>query len=187
MEVLAAAVAAIGGIWGIWYKRRLERRDQPPRAIHAQNRINEELANLRHRLGAVRCVLVKTHNGGGIPSAKTPLYTSALYEATTAHPLHDFWQGISVDAEMSEHLSRLMQEHTVEVNVDDLTPGSTMVKLYASDDQQLAKTVHKHYLSHDRKNIYYLSIQWQDARHIPSNFEQLVTERTINEIRELLA
>src|SRR5690606_7289787 len=83
-EVIAAVVLAIGSVLAAAVKGALDRRkDTSARAITEHAGVYDVLTDLRDATDAARVVIVKTHNGGGLPSAKNALYSSALYEVNS--------------------------------------------------------------------------------------------------------
>lgn len=182
--VAAITVAALGVVAEL--VRRAHRRSQKPReAIRDHAHIYDELQGLRHTLRANRIVVVKTHNGGGLPSAKTQLYTSALYEvADAARPVKGYWQGLTVDAPYVQVLSAMMEQGSAAVDVAALGPRTTLADIYASGD---IKTAHEYYLYHDARGLYYLSLQWRDASHEASASQRLAIAASVRKISKTLS
>ena len=186
-EAIGVSVAALLGLLGSVLKLRHERRKAAPeRAIRDHGDVYDILAPLCYKLRARRVVVVKTHNGGGIPSAKTPLYSTALYEVAGegTRPLKYDWQGQPVDGDYVRVLNELLESGSASIAVDALAPGATLRALY---EVAAIESVEKHYLCHDTLGLYYLSLQWDERGYEPSPADVVAIRAAIPRIKAILA
>lgn len=184
-EAITAGVAGILALIGTVLKLRHDRRrEAPTRAVREQTTIYDVLAELRHVTDASRVVLVKTHNGGGLPSAKNALYSSALYEVTgdEAVPVKQRWQGLPVDEPYMRSLSEVVEQGESQIDTRTLT-GGTLADIYGTAAVQ---TAHKHYLTHDSTALYYLSLQWAQVDYRPGPNARLAVRAAIPRLKALL-
>jgi hypothetical protein len=183
-EAITALIITLGGIVAAVVRYAL-RQEKPKRAIREQASVYDTLNTLRHDALASRVVIVKTHNGGGLPSAKTPLFSSALYEVTgdEARPLKRQWARLPIDEEYMRALSRLLEDGEVEIDTRTMESG-TLRDIYAS---AAVHSVRKVYLTHDSKALYYLSLHWSGVEHQPGAQARLAIRSAVAQLRHLLA
>lgn len=189
-EIVVPLVVAVIGTGGLailgkglrdWWRRR----ERGRKAIEEHATIYDALTYLRHKIDATRVVVVRVSNGGGIPSAKTPLFSTALHEVTSddAAPVKFHWQQLPLDEPYIRVLTTLHQQGEVEVDVDQIGPG-TLRDIY---DAAKVQTVYKYTLHSDATALYYLSLQFAQDGHRPNAPQRIVIRSTISKIRQTLS
>ena len=163
--------------------RGIERKGKD--AVIAHSTVYDLLSELRYDTRAVRVAVVKCHNGGTIPSAKTPLYSTALYEvADNEHgPIRDKWRSLPIDARYTQLLTEMMEKGSVHIDVSSADLGGTLGAIYGT---ALVQTVRKYHLAHDALGIYYLSVQWPDAGHAVTAPQALSIQAALPKLRDAL-
>lgn len=164
----------------------LKRREEKGRqAIVSHSSVYDILAELRWETAAARVAVVKCHNGGAVPTARTPLYSTALYEVSeAAHgPIREKWQGLPIDKAYTDLLSTVVEDGSVRVHVGEVNPGSTLAAIYGTAGVQ---TVVKHYITHDASGLYYLSVQWTDSDHSITPPQALAIQAAIPRLKRCL-
>jgi hypothetical protein len=83
--------------------------------------LNEALAEVGH---AGRAMLLRSENGGGIPSPNRPVYSSILHEVHSPdlEAMRESWQRVKVDAQYAELLHKLAtagHHHIVTSELED--------------------------------------------------------------------
>lgn len=175
--VTAAAVGAVK-------TRRANARKQPVKAVRDHIRVFDVLNELRPETKARRVAVVRTHNGGGIPSGRVPIYSSALAEVTDGvPPLRDLWQGVPVTESYFRLLGEMIRDGEVTVNPDDLA-DSRLGAVYAAGGTRAAV---KALLGSDPECVYYLSVQWGDDGHEIAAAPRLSIDRAVRELRRALS
>lgn len=188
MSLEAVVVAVIGSsALATVVKFALDRvrlRERGRKAIEEHAVVYDHLTYLRHKISATRVVIVKTSNGGGLPSGKTPLFSSALYEVTSdeAAPIKLFWQQLPVDEPYIRTLRQLMDQGSVRVDAAGLE-GGTLAEIYATAK---VTRVEKHLLFNDALGVYYLSLQWDQDAPEPNATGRLVIRSSVQKIRAAL-
>lgn len=174
------AAAAVGAV----KSRRANARKQPQRAVFDMVRVYDVLNELRHDADARRVAVVRTHNGGGIPSARVPLYSTALAEVTDgADTLRDRWKAVPVTESYVRLLGDMIESGEVTVNPDDLK-DSHLAVVYAVGG---TRTAVKALLGSDPEALYYLSVQWADEGHTVTPAARLGILSAVREIRRALS
>ena len=187
-QVIVALIGAVGivvvALIGLVERRREKRRAQPARAVRDHVRIYDTLTELRHETDARRVAVVRTHNGGGIPSARVPLYSSALAEVTDgdAPPLRERWKALPVTETYARLLADMLTAAEVRVTPADLG-DSRLAAIYEIGGTRSAL---KALLGTDPEALYYLSVQWPDDAHVVDAAARLAIDAAVRELRRAL-
>ena len=131
--VLAAALGS-GGALSVWLKRRehLKRARRGDRTLVALEDVAEAFSPDGEHVvlvgidGAVRVLLLRTENGGGIPGPERQVYSSAIHEvhAKGTEPVRERWQRIPVDESYAALIGQVVREGKVNLVTDEMPAGS---------------------------------------------------------------
>lgn len=160
--VLTGAFAAVSRFLASLRRRRGVK--ELGRTFAAQAELNSALNDVRAVMGACRASILKSTNGGGIPSPGKQLYTSVVYESYSndGDSTRDLWQNMPVDAPYSQLLSDLYEKKAVNMRTDLMHPGD-LKSLYRSTGVEMA-TVRK--IGCSDRAMYYLSLNYKRAREL---------------------
>ena len=102
------------------FKRERNRFTQ---ALVRIGRVHSDLVEFAQRHGAMRIVLLKAHNGGGLPKLGSPLYATVVFEhvdGVDVEPVLDNWQKRQVDYHYVETLCELVQNKVMIVSPESV-------------------------------------------------------------------
>lgn len=136
MDDLFTWLFGAGGLGYIvvrWYMDRVDRLDEQRsknsvenwiRALESSHDLTDEMERLRLDLGASRLLLIKSHNGGGVPAPGRPLYASVLREVPINAKTGKDWQSRPVDEAYSRMIAEVFRSGEPElILTKDLDPG----------------------------------------------------------------
>lgn len=92
-------------------------------------------SELLHKTRAVRVMLIRSENGGGIPQVGKPIYVSVVYEAVSeeVRSVIQRWQARPVDADYELVLRKVLAERSTHLASSDLKEGSVLRDIYESE------------------------------------------------------
>lgn len=147
---------------GILLRRWLDKKSktQSAKAIIDASEVYDELNHLGSVLDTDRIAIIYTSNGGGIPSASTPLHLTFLYEivrGTTAAPLRPLVTNLPIDLSLVTILkSTLADGYWMAEDADNLPNGFIRDILVASNEHQC----HIYQLKVTKSKYYLLFVAW---------------------------
>jgi hypothetical protein len=97
------------------------------------------LDNLRREVGCERVLLLKAHNGGGIPTPDTNVYSSVIYESTSVknENLKRSWQNQLIDKDYANLLLDIYKNNRVKLITTSIE-DSILKSVYEAHDIQAA-------------------------------------------------
>lgn len=131
-----------------------------PRVLRAMHEVYDELHELMTMSGAVRAVILRTTNGGGVPRLGAPLYSSILYEAyrKPSRSIRKDWQNQQIDEQYSKMLTDICSGGTVEIIAENMSDGDLRT-LYKS---QGILGAFVGLISMEEKRLIYLSLEFAE-------------------------
>jgi hypothetical protein len=155
---------------GVLFKRWLDKKagEQSAKAIIDAAEVYDELNRLGAALDTDRIAIIYTSNGGGIPSASTPLHLTFLYEivrGATAAPLRPLVTNLPIDLSLITILKSTLTEGFWRAkDADKLPNGFIRDILIASNEHQC----HIYQLKVTKNKYYLLFVAWSkdpNAQH----------------------
>lgn len=187
--VVSALLAALGVVsrygWQQWTEHRGKR--QAIRVTEAKSAIYTTLARLQGATGADRVLILNTQNGGGIPRADGPTFSSILYEETAdkVPAIQDDWKQEQLDSQYAHLIDEVVRNGSWEGPPEKLTPKSGKLSdAYAAMGVQFA---YVRLVKLTSGKVYYLSLTWGDGAPTKSDATLRDSVRkALTEIREQL-
>lgn len=158
--------------------KRIARLDETARE---RIRTIRETHNLLNRAlvdgGATRVMLIKSHNGSGMPKIGHPTRITVLQEvwSPSSRSVRDNWQGRLMDPAYGEVLYRVHDEGFATIHTDALPAGSKLRTVYEADGVARSTLMH---VASARDGIFFLSAN--DANDLAA------LRRVFDELRDLL-
>jgi hypothetical protein len=157
---LMALLFGAGGVGTLvvkWGMRMLEGRwlGHHLAVAEAVSSIHDELERCRNRTGASRVVLLKSEDGGGVPSADRAVRTTAMYDSVE-DPLPAMargWVAVPADGSYAQVLAQLVRSGQVPVLTADLPEGSPLRDKYEAEG--VARALFQ-LVGASRKAVFYL-------------------------------
>jgi hypothetical protein len=175
ITTIAGAVVKIG--YDLYLRYRTQSSDH---AILATHEVYNILNDLIHNVGAKRCTITYTSNGGGIPSAGNNLYTTVLYEVTNnVESCRDILQGVLADEGYIDMVSTLITEKEFAKPVAKLKEG--FIKELKSKEG--IDHIQLYYTYKTKKRYYYLTIE----RSNPVTADKSVVQMQIKTANDKIA
>ena len=121
----ALAGAAAGAMKWLQVRRHVKGVKRQGSTFRALVRLNETLEELGVQTGAARCLILRSENGGGIPTPGKTIYSSVIYESdrSTSDRIRDKWQRVPVDAQYAGMLSSVYDKGAVELETSKMKDG----------------------------------------------------------------
>ncbi|MEO0560110.1 MAG: hypothetical protein AAF170_18230 [Bacteroidota bacterium] len=190
---LLVAGSILGGLgyvarhgWKEFMDRRGQR--QARDVTEAQSAIYTTLARLQGATSADRVLILNTQNGGGIPRADGPTFSSVLYEETAPNvpPVQGDWQKEQLDSQYAHLINEVVQNGAWEGPPERLTPEAG--KLF--DAYKAMNVVYSYVVlvKLTSGKVYYLSVTWRQE-HAPTKTTPTIrnaVRAAVTEIREQL-
>lgn len=185
-----AAVAAITflGILGkqvpLWLQARTDKTKSPLAAIDGIVQIYDVLNEVATELGTDRVLVLYTSNGGGIPTTKTPVYTTILYELVnnqTLHTIRSKFQQVLIDNGYARMLGQLMSAGCATFTYNQVPPGF-LKELYKDEKIKYAAWYE---LLRTPDKYYFMSLRWADSAPAPEDID-LVCRQAQAKIKRIL-
>jgi len=128
LTALAGGGGALAFVLKWWFARkRAANVNDTVRAMAEVREVYEALNDVLMEVGgAGRAMLLRSENGGGIPSANRPVYSSVLHEVhgTSLEPIRERWQRMKVDEQYARLLHELATKGYVQLDTASMEPGS---------------------------------------------------------------
>lgn len=176
MVEIIVALIGLAGVLGVplgrwWWKRRQD--NEVRQAYEDRVAVGAELARLREVTGAIRTFVLKSENGGGIPTPGRVVSTSVLYESCRpgAVPVASSWVNVRNDHFMDHIINDLLKEGVVHVNTAEAPLGDFRTAAEALGTQQ----IYMRHVSLQPDKVLFMSVTWDEPHPI--------TPRDLNEIR----
>lgn len=124
------------------------------------HKVYSVLDKLRKDIGCERVLILKAHNGGGIPAPDTSVYSSILYESSSAQVenLKSNWQNQLIDKPYAELLLDIYKNDRVKLVTNDTKP-SILKAVYEANNVTVS---YVYRISTKFKRFIYLSIHFID-------------------------
>ena len=121
----------------------------------------DTLQKLVTETGIDRGLILRTSNGGGIPTFKTPIYFSITHEVHSekVKGIKGKYQSIQADRDYVALIIKLMEDKVVDLEIDKM-PDSLLKNAYEAEGIKFARII---YLSEDDKGVYYMSLSSLNA------------------------
>ena len=187
-KIIAAAITTIGGIAAAWIaSRKIRERSGVSHVHRGYTLIHDTYRCIQHaraELGAARILVLRSENGGGVPSALNDAYTRVLRESFEASvgPIEERWQRRRVDASYAWILSEILEHGHLEFTADQLDEGSTLRDVYDSQG------IHRAWVGHvgtvPNSAILYVSAAFRSSRDL-SAADRVVLDGMVSELRDI--
>jgi hypothetical protein len=158
----AALLFGAGGI-GTWVMKEAVRALRSRHLGHhlsvveARAGVHDELERVRNGTAAARVTLMKSENGGGVPSADRQVRSTAMYDSVQRplEPTAKNWDGVVADAPYAHVLASLVRDQQVQVLTTGLPEASRLRDKYTGEGVvravfQLVGTVRSGYMGNTR-------------------------------------
>ncbi len=183
---LAAGVLVVLIREGFAYRKRLhDRRERTgmQAALSGFSRVFDALNRMRSQSRFERVILIRAHNGGKLPQADRPMFSTVHAESYGERlgPAMKHWQSQLLDEEYVQMLFRLSQRKFVHIVVEEMAPCE-LRDLYAAHGVKWARVVYVH--GNDGE-LWYLSLNAVDDFQASVEELNLIRE-TCNTIAEIV-
>lgn len=163
--------------------RMYDDRNRYKEQIKFSTKIYDVLSSAVERPFIHRVLIMKSENGGGVPSAGSQLYTSVIYEEfrAPAKSVKREYQRIMMDAAHHRLLNKVIKDGYADVMLDEMEPG-LLKMIYASEGVYCSRLF---FIKATRSALFYGSISTTDEVNLSRLPETVVAmEITIAAIRE---
>lgn len=164
--LVVAVATLIGAIRGVQWARSKSPSLAPVHAVY------RGLYATMRETGAHRIVLLRARNGGGLPSADCPIYSTALYDAAE-DPIPTIigqWDGVRVDDDYREVIDEALKQREFVLERSSLAEGSALRDLYESHSVRASWVAEVH---RGDAAYYYLSANYSDGQPTPEDRNRL--------------
>lgn len=189
-EAEVGLTALVGAViaWGAaWLKGKIEARrvQQGEAAVIDAAEVYTILAEHARAINADRVLLLYTSNGGGIPTAGKPLYTTILYEIANNHnaPIMERFQGVLADAGYVHMVASVAEYGQWRSDPEQMEPGFLRT-LYEEEGVQQALIVR---IGTTAKRFYFLSAKWISSAPPSDEALDLYSRSVVARLRPLLS
>lgn len=176
-----AAILLAQPIWEIvkiGYKRYLLRKDRQYSTASVLNSVRDiyDVLNLLlFQTKATEALILRSHNGGGIPVVGKALYSTIEYEVISGNvaPVKNTWIKQRLDKHYIEMLSSLVnsKELFIQVYTENLPEDSILKNVYESRGIVFTLLTE---LFDDEHGYYYLSIPFSDHKKIDAHTKNII-------------
>ena len=161
---LAGLFTGVSKVVASW--KRSKGVEELGKTFSAMAELNSALNDLRAQTDACRAVILKSTNGGGIPSPGKGAYSSVVFESynNAADRIRHLWQDIPVDSQYSQLLNDVYQQGTVRIETKQLPPGD-LKDLYDASGVQKSVVCR---IGCNELAMFYLSVNFKNPKHLTS-------------------
>jgi len=159
--VVITTAASFLGTWGRqWLAGR--RTQKSAKAIEGMAQIYDVLNELSARTECDRALILYTSNGGGIPSTKSPVYTTILYELVHGphlDPIRQNFQQVLIDGGYVRVLNEVLSTGGYQATVQDV-PRGFLRDLYEAEGVHHVRMCE---LLRTPERYYFLALRWMGS------------------------
>jgi len=143
-EVVAAIFTAIGAIFGAYKAFNAYRRSRADArhldALTAVQDLAEELNTILWNSEAERVMLLKSENGGGVPSPGKARYSTVMMEVhdDKLNGVRSQWQRVLLDQHYNDILLKIYREGGCLISIEDMPKECLLRPMYDASDIQRA-------------------------------------------------
>lgn len=187
---IITAIAAIGGPILLWRMQQAKKNEEiKPSAMQEALMGSSEIYAFLHRwsdlLRAPRILLLKTSNGGGVPRAGHPLYSSVCCESANPPlaPQSPQWDKQKLDEPYRKMLLQLLTEEYIPLITEKMKPGK-LRDVYESQGVVQSEVM---LLRLTDNHMYYVSINHVEEADLDTAERRNLRRVLSNELNQLLA
>lgn len=177
---LIATISFMRYLISVWILRRKESVRHAIESIHS---LYETLNDVMAATHAVRAVIVKTENGGGIPHIGSRIYSTVLYEVhdkfVDAVKLN--WQRRIVDEAMTKTLLKIVTADSTDIKLEELE--GTLQLVYKTQGIAFSKVFQ---IYKDEVSFFYMSVNFRTNKDL-TPFQMIALEDAVAKIRQKFA
>lgn len=144
----------------------------------------KEMGKLRDQTNVERVLILKSHNGDGVPKPGFQIKVTALYQSWEPpfKNVVDTYDGLEVDGEYVVMLDRIRREGYVAFFTHQLPLGSLLREIYEKEGVNWSYIF---FIASDRTNWYYASLATSQAQSPFQQGDELAVRMFVNKIRNM--